>query len=92
MSRRFFSAFGVMFLTVMSAIAVPAKLGDLDEDGVPSVSDLSRILRHMDGTAPLSATSKPFADLNQDGAMDVLSFDARWFLQSLRITRNGLPA
>ena len=47
--------------------ATPAILGDLDGDGVLTANDLAMLVGHSSGTAPLSATLLPFADINQDG-------------------------
>jgi hypothetical protein len=41
MFRQFLFLAGGLFLGLMPALAVPAKLGDLDEDGVPTVADLN---------------------------------------------------
>ncbi len=49
------------------APAVPSRVGDLDEDGVFSVSDLYLIIRHTQGVAPLAETLRPYADIDSDG-------------------------
>ena len=70
MLKRLFLTIGCLLTFLPTTFAVPAKLGDLDEDGVPTVADLSKILRHISGAAPLTSALKPFADLNGDGAVN----------------------
>ncbi|MCB1094257.1 MAG: Ig-like domain-containing protein [Verrucomicrobiae bacterium] len=55
--------------------AIPQKLGDLDEDGVATVADLSLLTRHIEGLKPLSQVLIAFADLNQDNAINDLDQD-----------------
>lgn len=57
----------VLCLLTPSAFALPQKLGDLDEDGIPTVLDLARLNAHIAGTQPLTAQFALFADLNKDG-------------------------
>lgn len=47
--------------------AVPAKLGDVDEDGVASVLDIVAIINHIQGRVPFVEDRISFADLNRDG-------------------------
>ena len=61
------------FLALLLALpcaALPAKLGDLDEDGVPTILDVAKLAAHFRGTHPLSAQVALFADMNQDGALN----------------------
>jgi hypothetical protein len=49
------------------SLALPQKLGDLDEDGLPTVLDLARLIAFTQGTAAMSEPMAVFADLNKDG-------------------------
>ncbi len=55
---------------VTQAWAVPTKLGDLDDDDTHSANDLAKLVAHSSGAILLSETLIPFADLNQDGAVN----------------------
>ena len=57
----------ILFLASTTLFALPQQLGDLDEDGQATVLDIVRLLNHIMGTVPLSASLQPFADINQDG-------------------------
>jgi len=57
----------ILFLASTTLFALPPQLGDLDEDGQATVLDIVRLLNHIKGTVPLSASLQPFADINQDG-------------------------
>jgi hypothetical protein len=69
----------VLFLGALashSALALPQKLGDLDEDGQATVLDLVRLINHIqtssgitlpDSTGLLPIEQQPFADLDGDG-------------------------
>jgi len=52
------------------AQALPLKLGDLDEDGVPTILDVAKLAAHFRGTHPLTPQVALFADMNQDGALN----------------------
>jgi hypothetical protein len=57
-------------LLLSPVCALPAKLGDLDEDGVPTILDVARLAAHFRGTHLLSPEVALFADMNQDGALN----------------------
>jgi hypothetical protein len=57
-------------LLLLSASALPVKLGDLDEDGRATVLDMVRLANHLDGTTLLSSDLVLFADMNQDGILN----------------------
>jgi hypothetical protein len=50
-------------------------LGDLDEDGQPTILDIVRVLNHLNGTVTLSDQLQPFADVNQDGFITEIDAD-----------------
>ena len=50
--------------------ALPEVVGDLDEDGKITVSDLTRLVNHLQGQGFLSPEVAPFADLTLDGVTD----------------------
>lgn len=55
---------------------LPQKLGDLDEDGQPTVLDLVRLINHLNGSPALSSQLTFFADVNQDGFVNQSDVDA----------------
>jgi hypothetical protein len=57
-------------------LALPQKLGDLDEDGQPTVVDIARLVNHLKGTVPLSPDMLLFADVNRSGAVNQSDVDA----------------
>ncbi|MES2597413.1 MAG: Ig-like domain-containing protein [Verrucomicrobiota bacterium] len=59
---------GMFYAT--QAGAVPTKLGDLDDDNTHTANDLAKLVAHSSGAVLLSETLIPFADLNQDGAVN----------------------
>ncbi len=67
----------VAFLVVISAAAqtFPAKLGDIDGDGIASISDLGSVVNHISGARRLSNELSVFADVNQDGVVSELDAD-----------------
>lgn len=69
-SSRFFFTLCLMMGFMSSALALPTKLGDLDDDGVFTANDLAKLVAHSAGTAALADTLAPFADLNQDGSIN----------------------
>ena len=70
-SWRFVAALLAGLLVVLDASALPAKLGDLDEDGVATIHDVVAILNHIHGRTPLAPERVSFADLNRDGLVNV---------------------
>jgi hypothetical protein len=72
---------GILFS--QSAMGLPQKLGDLDEDGQPTVLDLVRLINYLNGApsaaVPLDANPEAFralADVNQDGFVNSSDVDA----------------
>lgn len=57
----------VFCLCAAPAFAVPTKLGDLNDDEVLDVFDLTRLREHIRETHSLPETLVPFADLTADG-------------------------
>ncbi len=55
--------------------AHPARLGDLDEDGRPSIHDIVAILNHVYGRSILAEDRVSFADLNRDGLVNLTDVD-----------------
>ncbi len=51
-------------------ILLPERLGDLDNDGKPTVTDVVKVLHEVSGFDPLPVELIPFADVNQDGLID----------------------
>jgi hypothetical protein len=51
----------------LTCFGLPAKPGDLDEDGVSTILDVAKFAAQFRGTYPLSAQVALFADMNQDG-------------------------
>ncbi len=78
-------------LTLLSplALAQPARLGDLDSDGIPTAIDLVRLIGHIGQTNPLANSLLPYADINEDGAIDFK--DVR-LLQDAILGRASLPS
>lgn len=61
----------LLFVLLASpAWALPARLGDLNEDGVTSILDVVAILNHLNGRIPLAENRLSFADIDRDGAVD----------------------
>lgn len=56
-----------LLLRPVSIRALPEHLGDLDEDGRPTILDLSRLANHLSGGERLAGDLLVIADLNQDG-------------------------
>lgn len=65
-----FRALALSLLLSLTATAMPLKLGDLDEDGVPTILDVAKLAAHFRGTHPLTPQVALFADMNQDGALN----------------------
>lgn len=57
-------------LVAASAIAAPTKLGDLNDDGIIDVFDLTRLREHIRKGNPLPQNLTPFADLTGDGFLN----------------------
>jgi hypothetical protein len=60
----------IIFLCVVlpsPLYALPQRLGDLDEDGTPTVVDLVRLIGHINGSSSLQGDLVFFGDLNEDG-------------------------
>ncbi len=74
MKRALIVAFGLLFLAT-PLCALPQKLGDLDEDGVPTVLDLVTVINHANGMVPLQSDLAIFADVNQDGRVNQVDVD-----------------
>lgn len=66
----------LVFGSVSGLQAFPDRLGDLDEDGLPSLADVVAILNHIHGRVPLAEDRIAVADLNRDGIVDVADADA----------------
>lgn len=64
-----------LLLVPMSLRALPERLGDLDEDGTPTVLDLVAIVNHIRGTPRLPNELALFADVNQDGMVNQTDVD-----------------
>lgn len=62
--------FWLLMICIPHAGAVPTKLGDLDDDGVITANDLAKLVAHSSGTVPLPENLIPFADIDQDGAVN----------------------
>ena len=62
-------------LSIAEAWALPARLGDMDEDGIASIHDLVRILNHIHGRVPFHESRISFADLNRDGLVNAADVD-----------------
>jgi RHS repeat-associated protein len=61
-----------LLFSINSTSALPAKLGDLDSDGIPTAKDVVAIVNHINGTPRLSNEGAVFADVNQDGVVNEL--------------------
>ncbi len=68
--NRVAQALACLMLWVLPAAGLPLKLGDLDEDGVPTILDVAKLAAHFRGTHPLTPQVALFADMNQDGALN----------------------
>lgn len=55
---------------MVETTALPAKLGDMNEDGGATIHDVVAILNHIYGRVPLPAERVSFADLNRDGIVN----------------------
>ena len=55
--------------------ALPSLLGDLDEDGIPTIADAVILVNHISGEKPLPEVLERFADVNQDGLLDAEDSD-----------------
>jgi hypothetical protein len=77
------------FFVTWPVLALPNRLGDLDADGQPTALDLVRLINHIQGTTPLAPELAPFADLNEDGAVNDLDVAA---LADAILARVTLPA
>src|ERR1051325_2322546 len=74
----------VFFLILLStdcASGAPAFLAELDENGVPTVTDLVRLINHIHGNRALSPLTTPYADINKDGVVN--QGDADLLLQAI---------
>ena len=58
------------------AWALPARLGDLNEDGVMSILDVVLIMNHLNGQSPLAENLRSFADIDRDGAVGASDVDS----------------
>ena len=75
----------------LRSFAQPARLGDLDADGQPTVLDLQRLLNHLNsGRAEIHLVPNllPYADLNEDG---VINTNDVLLLQDAILGRSTLP-
>ncbi|MCS1417399.1 MAG: Bacillopeptidase F [Verrucomicrobia subdivision 3 bacterium] len=54
---------------------LPAKLGDIDEDGVATIHDVVAILNHVHGRVTLAEARLSFADLDRNGVVNVTDAD-----------------
>lgn len=71
-SRLFVQAcIAALLLGSASAQTLPVVLGDFDADGTPTVADLVRLINHLKADPVLPAPLAPFADLDQNGIVDV---------------------
>lgn len=55
---------------VSSAMALPSRKGDLDEDGRYTVRDVARLVNHLQQIEFLHPIIQPFADVTGDGLLD----------------------
>lgn len=58
------------FAFASTLFALPDRLGDLDEDGLATVFDLTRLIAHINNSNELSPTAQIYADIDQDGDID----------------------
>ena len=49
---------------------IPQKLGDTDNDGQATVTDVVRFVNHLSGQDPFSETIHQYADVNRDGVVN----------------------
>jgi len=75
---------GNLLVSSLGAQSLPAKLGDLDTNGVVDVRDLVRLVNHVQtsagspppgGTGVLPSNLRPFADLNGDTLINQTDID-----------------
>lgn len=82
--------FGIfMALFAACPLAAPALPGDVNADGLLTVSDAGLLRAHILGRAPLSPSLLPIADANQDGVLDIS--DAGWIHARLHVLSFWLP-
>lgn len=75
--RRLASLFGsALIIGPASLTAASVNLGDIDGDGQPTVKDIVKIVRHLQGTEFLDSAMTPFADVNQDTYLNVYDIEA----------------
>ncbi len=55
--------------------AVPSRLGDVDEDGIPTIHDVVMMLNHIHGRIRFAEDRVSFADLNRDGLVNSQDVD-----------------
>ncbi|MCI0746812.1 MAG: dockerin type I repeat-containing protein [Verrucomicrobia subdivision 3 bacterium] len=79
---RRWSAITLFFFAVLGLVIVPTRLpalpqslGDLDEDGQATVLDLVRLIDHINSRTLLSAALQPYADVSEDGLINVTDVD-----------------
>jgi len=84
---RWLVAMGCLWF-LYTAAALPARFGDLDQDGQPTVLDVVRLLNHVRNLQPLRSDFVPFADVNQDGAIN--DADVEMLIQAV-LGRTNLP-
>jgi len=69
--KRWWPLVALLFLFCRSAaLAQVALLGDLDQDGKPTVLDLQRLINHLNRTHLFSDALAPYGDLNEDGLIN----------------------
>ncbi len=64
-----------LWCALLDTQARPSRLGDLDEDGMPTIHDVVAILNHVNGRVVLPEDRLSFADLNRDGLVTTLDAD-----------------
>lgn len=79
-SHRWMNAFRSHLAMIGAVIAMPVvcvpqafgqrKAGDIDNDGVPTVRDLTSITRHASGVTVLPEALRIYADVNSDGVVN----------------------
>jgi len=60
----------LLLVSWTTALSGPARLGDIDGDGEPSIVDLVYVINHLNGAIPLPETLLPFADLDENGVIN----------------------
>jgi hypothetical protein len=60
---------------LQSAFALPQRLGDLNQDGVPTATDLVGLIGYMNDTNSLPLDLSYFTDLNEDGVVSQADID-----------------